>query len=131
MWAKKLAAMFVAALMVFSAASPAFAEYTVKDGVAVVKVTGYGVIPKNSKPTSSFGKSFARQAAQIDAYRNFTEQVYDLLRDRLLDDDVLDTALRANLDVLQAKIRNSENKFDESGNCQSTMEIEFKIPTKK
>ena len=71
MWAKKLAAMFVAAVIIFSAATPAFAE----DNPNVIRVTGQGYGSKSGNSNGSFYRNYARQAARFDALRRLAEAI--------------------------------------------------------
>ncbi|MBR1646568.1 MAG: hypothetical protein IJ685_07300 [Selenomonadaceae bacterium] len=75
---RKFIAAFMTILFAASIHTTAFAEdepkLNVKPG-EVIKATGEGHPPKNWNPNNSFAKTFARQAARMDALRILAEMI--------------------------------------------------------
>lgn len=133
MWAKKLAAMFVAAVIIFSAATPAFAE----DNPNVIRVTGIGYGPKGGNFKGSFYRNYARQAARFDALRQLAEDIADIhiesFTDTVIDEGTVIVKTTADKKIA-AKLSKAkqvgEVKFltDEKGfvYCELEMELSLK-----
>ena len=123
MWTKKLAAMLLAAVVIFSAASPAFAE----NNKNVIRVTGVAFLSKE-KSKSSFYKSFARQVAKMDALRKLAECTPAFkvgIKDEIItkidvEDAKLAKYLKSAHQVGNAKFTVNE---DESLTCEVLMEM--------
>lgn len=67
---------FIAAFVIifFAATTTAFAADESKPG-EVIQVKGVGQAPTNWNQRDSFAKTFARQAARMDALRNLVEKI--------------------------------------------------------
>lgn len=145
MWTKKLAATILAAVMIFSAASPAFAKIIISKDFAdsVISRNGKTYIqvmeikyyePKYSSP---FYRNFMRQVTKLMALRTLAEKIADaqgklseigygnVLSDEL---KVEITDVHPIIAVISKEARQvGEVKFTEDGNCEVTMEIEVEI----
>ena len=68
---------FIAAFVIifFAATTTAFAAEETKSGEVVHCVTGDGQAPSNWDQRDSFAKTFARQAARMDALRQLAEYI--------------------------------------------------------
>ena len=152
MWTKKLAAMFLAAVMVFSAATPAFAEndseweeiytkiekshngYIIENNV--IFASGVGSGPKGATRNGSFYKSFARQAARFDALRRLAELANGVQVEATVDRDeagnpiweteTVITSLETNEKIMEILSKSSllgEAKFFDDGVCVLIMKM--------
>ena len=138
MFTKKIAAMLVAAVMIFSAATPAFAEDSVKyierDGKTYVQVSGLGTGAKGANSHGNFSKRFAMQAAKMDALRQLAEIIQGVETDpKIQEDQPLESVdeITVRLDALPlANVRQIYPvEFEEIDGgilcCKITMEIPF------
>ena len=124
MWTKKLAAMFVAVLIVFSAASSAFAENGWDWEKGVVTVYGVAGFQTNQNNRDYFWRNHARQGARIDALRNLVETIGGVIVEKQQDTMVI-TCLDDNI-ITKTVSRGAhlvDTKFYEDGTCEVTMEI--------
>lgn len=142
MLAKKLAAMLTAAVMIFSAATPAFAENNseweelyskIKNGKGgyaaeddFIFVIGLGGVTKG---TGNFYKKFARQAAKFNALRLLAETIAGLKLDPTDDTDGVVT-VRLEVDDITAKELSKarqvgEAKFYSDGVCEVIMKMPY------
>lgn len=141
MWAKKLAAMLTAAVMIFSAATPAFAGnnaeweelyskisnnqgfYIENDFIFVIGIGGV------TKGTGNFYKKFARQAAKFDALRLLAEYIKGLDVDQTIDtENLIITRLEVD-DILAKELSKArqvgEAKFSENGSCEVIVKLPY------
>lgn len=159
MWTKKLAAMLVAAVIIFFAATPAFAENNAewyelyskieKNHGAYIEnntifVIGSGMGPKGRNAYGSFYKSFARQAAKMDALRNLAEtiksriykrggiSIWDEFDDASLKYDenkditIYTSKIGDKISLLLSKAKQfGEAKFDEHEVCEMIMQMPY------
>ncbi|MBR1398161.1 MAG: hypothetical protein IJ563_11615 [Selenomonadaceae bacterium] len=125
MMIKKLAAMFTTLIMCLSILSAtAFAADNNDNNY--IEVTGYGFGPKNANVRSSFYKTYARQAARLDALRRILEAMQDVHLPS--ETTVVDMMLSSNDAIvtrLSGVVVNAKQvgkaKFNEDGSCAVTM----------
>lgn len=136
MLAKKLAAMILAAVMIFSAASPAFAEdsikYVERDGTTYVQVSGLGMGPRGANSHGIFSQRFAMQVAKMDALRQFAEIIQSVdIEPKVQDNQPLESVDEITLKLDALSLKNVQKpylvEFEElnDGNlvCKITMEM--------
>ena len=124
---------FIAAFMIiFFSATTAFAA---EIDEIVIRETGSGQAPKNFDPKDSFAKTFARQAARMDALRLLAEGIgityveahfdpkknIDRVRTKLVHDSKVFKLLEKNA----RQIGEAKFYFDDKGKltCEVTMEL--------
>ena len=146
---RKLVAAFVMILFAASLHSTAFAEFIPVDGDTkrlddgnfkagdIIRETGYGQAPSNWDQRDSFSKTFARQAARIDALRNFVQLIaiinffnstMRVNADDKMDSDYLKITLSQDSKTFKLIEKNARVvgvKFLDDGVCEVTMEIVF------
>lgn len=118
------------ALIFFMASTTAFANASIDWERGIIRATGMGIGPVAWDKKDSFYRTYARQAAQLDALRNIAELFQGFhvtptstVRDLALENDVLETALTADVNPLRPmKI---SNKFFSDGTCEVVMEVKL------
>lgn len=125
---KKLFALVFAALLVMSATSFAEAIQATSIGsgtLETIQETGYGIGPMGANPKSSLYKTYARQAARLDALRLLIADVGGMDVELIDDNPERTTSHVTSKQLKQLKnIRQvGEAKFDEDGICSITLEI--------
>lgn len=111
---KKILALIFAALLATSSTS--FAENL------TIQETGYGQGPEGCDPKSCFYKTYARQAARLDALRHLNADIYSF-EVELIDDDPERTISHITSNKLKNVRQVGEAEFDEDGICRITLEI--------
>lgn len=120
---RKLVAAFVMILFAASLHSTALAFEPGK----VIRVAGLGAPPKNFDPKDSYAKTFARQAAQLDALRQLVELIDGVdpkeespgkIVTRISQDNKVFKLLEKNARVIDVK-------FLDGGGCAVDMELVF------
>ena len=146
MFTKKLAAMLVAAVMIFSAATPAFAKIIIhkdfadrvitKNGKTYIQYEGVKYF--NAKEFSSpFYKSFDRQVTKIYALRGLAESLIDAkgnLSKIMGYGNVLSDEIKVEINdthpiiaIISKEARQFGNVKFEDESCRVIMEIEVEI----
>ena len=127
---RKLVAAFVMILFAASLHSTALAF----EPGDVFRETGVGQAPSNWDQRDSFSKTFARQAARMDALRNLAEIVSiihiesttTLVNDLEVVSDYVKSTLSQDdkaFKLLEKNARVVDVKFLDNGKCQVTMEL--------
>lgn len=122
MMIKRLAAMLTTLIMCLSTLS--MNAFAAEDN-NYIEVTGIGYGPKNANIRSSFYKTYARQAARLDALRQLME-MFDLTGETTPEDVTSGDAIvrRSRLGLFGA-VRNAKqigkSKFNKDGSCEITM----------
>lgn len=146
---RKLVAAFVMILFAASLHSTAFAEFIPVDGDTkrlddrnfkagdIIRVTGMAVAPENFAPKDSYAKTFARQAAHLDALRQLVEWINGVdpkeespnkIVQRISQDSKAFKLLEKNARVIDVKFSNYE---DGKLICEVTMEVVFPADWKR
>lgn len=118
------------ALIFFVMSSTAFAADGIDWERGVIRVTGIGAPPENFDPKDSSARTFARQAARMDALRNLYEMIAgswvtatSTVRDfEIENNNVLSRMMQANLNN-DFGIKQINIVFHEDGDCQVTLEL--------
>ncbi|MBQ4402812.1 MAG: hypothetical protein II857_00180 [Selenomonadaceae bacterium] len=134
---------FIAAFVIifFAASTTAFAAAETKSGEVVHRVTGIGQAPTNWDQRDSFAKTFARQAARINALLNLVEAI---------DGIILETKTVGGIEIITTQIPQNSKAFklleknarqvgdtkfyfydDGSSSCEVTMEVAVPADWKK
>ena len=134
---RKFIAVFV--LIFFAASTTAFAEFIPVDGDKtreylkagdIIRVEGVGLGPKNCDKQDSFYKIFARQAARMDALRQFVEEIGGVYIEENKNNPKILTARTSHdnkmFELITKHARQVEGRSLENGGYSVTMEL--KIP---
>ena len=124
---KKIAALFLTAIMLSMMSPTTFAaEIDWEKGTIRAEGKGYG--PKNADPKSSFYKTYARQAARLDALRN----IYLMIKGVTIDEEailslLLDPEPFSEVQCYHVSFQRAwqvgESKFNEDGICEVMMAL--------
>lgn len=151
---RKLVAAFVTILFAASLHATAFADngFIPVDGDTkrlldgnfkagdIIRVTGVGAAPLNWDQRDSFAKTFARQAARMDALRELTEHFQGVTFTSEVPLAELDLNARITTRIsqdskvfklLEKNARVVEVKFSDDGVCEVTMEVVFPTDWKR
>ena len=113
---KKFLALMFAALLMMSATTSA----------KTIQATGYGMGPDGSDPKSSFYKTYARQAARLDAMRKLAEDISGINVNSDPEDETVIISSSSSRILKTKKVRQvGEAKFDENGDCEVTLEVDI------
>jgi hypothetical protein len=127
-------------MIFFVISSTAFAE----DKPKVIRVTGTGCPPSNWNQQDNFAKTYARQAARIDALRclaeifsdvkHFIIKSHSVVEDGIVMEDVIKTELKHDSKVFKVIKKNArqigETKFSfgDDGKLYCELEMEIILP---
>ena len=113
---KKLFALMFAALLTMSATTSA----------ETIQATGFGVGPAGANPKSSFYKTYARQAARLQAMRKLAEDISGINVNSDPEDETVIITSSSSRILKTKKVRQvGEAKFDEDGVCEVTLEMDI------
>ena len=131
--------MFIVSSSAFAADEAKVIQVTAADEPKVIQVTGYGIPPSNWDARDSFVKTFARQAARMDALRNLAEAIGTIHvqtkttfdPDGNLEKDIVKTELIHDSKVFKLLTKNARQvgdakfSFGDDGSlmCEVTMEV--------
>lgn len=134
---RKFIAAFVTILFAASIHTTALAtdepELNLKS-VEVIKATGYGTAPSNWDQRDSFAKTFARQAARIDALRNIAEMLSGVtLEEDNQNSHIITTRISHDSKVFKllekhARVIDLKFRFNDEGKLTCDVVMELVVP---